>query len=45
MPDSNFNSQLDQYIEKLLKCEPLTEKQVKHLCEKAKEIFQKELNV
>lgn len=45
MSESEKYLDLDKNIETLLKCEPLTEKQVKHLCEKAREIFQKEQNV
>lgn len=36
---------LDQWIEQLMECEQLSEKQVKILCEKAKEILSKEGNV
>lgn len=36
---------LDEWIEKLMECKQLTENQVKSLCEKAKEILQKESNV
>lgn len=36
---------LDQWIEKLLKCQLLNESEVLLLCEKSKEIFGKELNV
>ena len=39
------NIKLDENVEKLLKCEPLTEREVKFLCEKAKEILVKESNV
>ena len=38
-------SDLDQWIEELKKCESLTEKQVKLLCEKAVEILVEESNV
>ncbi|VDN40690.1 unnamed protein product [Gongylonema pulchrum] len=37
--------ELDQWIEQLYRCEQLTESQVKVLCDKAKEILQKESNV
>jgi hypothetical protein len=36
---------LDKAIERLMECKPLTEREVKVLCEKAIEIFQKESNV
>ncbi|PNH03251.1 Serine/threonine-protein phosphatase PP2A-1 catalytic subunit [Tetrabaena socialis] len=36
---------LDSHIQKLLKCEPLAESDVKALCEKAKEILAEESNV
>jgi len=36
---------LDRYIEQLLQCKPLTEAEVKSLCEKAKEILCQESNV
>ena len=36
---------LDEWIEQLMECEQLSEKQVKILCEKAKEILSKEGNV
>ena len=36
---------LDQWIEQLKKCEPLTEKEVKELCEKALEVLVEESNV
>jgi ribosomal protein L17 len=35
----NNNSDIDRYIESLLKCEYITEEEVKHLCDKAKEIL------
>ena len=38
-------SDLDQWIEQLKKCESLTEKEVKSLCEKAVEILVEESNV
>ena len=40
-----LNSDLDKYIEKLEKCEYISEKDVKILCTKAKEILSKEDNV
>ncbi len=43
--ENGFYMKLDEDIERLLKCEPLNEKQVKELCEKAKEVFEKEGNV
>jgi len=36
---------LDKAIERLMECKPLTEREVKVLCEKAIEIFQNESNV
>ncbi|EFO92115.1 hypothetical protein CRE_07953 [Caenorhabditis remanei] len=36
---------VDQWIEQLYECKPLSENQVKTLCEKAKEILEKEPNV
>ena len=36
---------LDQWIEQLKKCEPLAEKEVKDLCEKALEVLVEESNV
>ena len=38
-------SDLDKWIEQLKKCESLTEKEVKSLCEKAVEILVEESNV
>lgn len=38
-------SDLDGWIEKLYQCKPLTENEVKLLCEKAKEILIEESNV
>jgi hypothetical protein len=43
--DNNFCTEVDQYIEKLRKCEYILEKEVKKLCDKAKEILSKEDNV
>ena len=45
MNDDIFFSEIDKYTEKLLKCECITEKEVKILCEKAKELLVKEENV
>ena len=42
---SQDNLDLDHAIESLYDLKPLTEKQVKQLCEKAREIFQTEQNV
>ena len=39
----NFNP--DELIQQLFECKPLTEAQVKELCERAREIFVKESNV
>jgi len=44
MADSN-SYDLDKFIEKLYKCTPLKENEVKFLIEKAKEIFSQETNV
>lgn len=38
-------AQLDSFIERLLKCQTLTETEVKSLCERAKEILAHESNV
>jgi hypothetical protein len=44
--DEDFNSEVDKYIELLKKCEYIRdEKDVKKLCEKAKEILTTEGNV
>ncbi|CAK9437832.1 uncharacterized protein LODBEIA_P22100 [Lodderomyces beijingensis] len=43
--DTSSINQLDQWIEKLSKCEPLSEQDVKKLCEMAVEVLQKEENV
>ena len=45
MDDESFNLEIEKYIEKLRKCEYIMEKEVKLLCDKAKEIFSKEENV
>ena len=42
--DKEINT-LDQYIEQIYECKPLSEVSIKHLCEKAKEILQFEDNV
>lgn len=44
-PPENPYKDLDGQIERLLKCEYLTESEVKALCEKAKEILSQESNV
>ena len=36
---------LDKAIERLMECKPLTEREIKVLCEKAIEVFQNESNV
>lgn len=41
----DYNRQLEENIERLLDCKPLTEREVKVLCEKAQEILIKETNV
>ena len=46
MNDDDFCNEVDQYIEKLKKCEYIRdEKDVKKLCDKAKEILSLEENV
>ena len=46
MYDDDFSSEVDGYIEKLRKCEFIRdEKDVKKLCDKAKEILSLEENV
>lgn len=45
VPPSAETADLDAHIQKLLKCEPLAEADVKALCEKAKEILAEESNV
>jgi len=44
MEDTKFKD-VDKYIEQLLTCSPLSEEQVKDLCEKAREILIEESNV
>jgi hypothetical protein len=41
----SFSSSLDDQIERLKKCEHLTESEVKNLCQKAREILVDESNV
>ena len=43
--ESRFYLEMDKLIERLYECKPLTEQQMKNLCEKAKEVFEKEENV
>lgn len=43
--NSNEIGNLDAFIEQLIEVKPLKEIEVKFICEKAKEIFQKESNV
>lgn len=44
--DPNYNSKLDGFIEKLKKCEYIeNEKDVKTLCDKAKDLLIKQANV
>ena len=43
--EDTFNANIEKFIEKLRKCEYIMEKEVKILCDKAKEIFSKENNV
>jgi serine/threonine-protein phosphatase 4 catalytic subunit len=45
MNNDGFNSEIDKYIETLEKCEYIKEKEVKLLCDKAKEQLSKEENV
>ena len=42
---SDINFEIDKYIESLEKCEYITEKEVKFLCDKAKEQLSSEDNV
>jgi len=42
---SDINFEIDKYIESLEKCEYITEKEVKFLCDKAKELLSSEDNV
>lgn len=44
-PPGTTHLELDEQIEKLMKCQPLPEEAVKSLCEKAKEILVQESNV
>jgi serine/threonine-protein phosphatase 2A catalytic subunit len=44
-PPGTSHLELDEQIEKLMKCQPLPEEAVKALCEKAKEILVQESNV
>jgi len=39
------HEQVDKWIEQLRECKPLSEQNVRGLCEKAKEILQEESNV
>ena len=41
----SHTTDLDRQIEQLWECKPLTEMEVKQLCEKAREIFMEESNV
>ncbi|XP_077465740.1 serine/threonine-protein phosphatase 2A catalytic subunit beta isoform-like isoform X2 [Stigmatopora argus] len=45
MDDMSVNKELDMWIEQLYECRQLKENQVQELCERAKEILQKESNV
>uniref|UniRef100_A0A3Q2XJ14 protein-serine/threonine phosphatase n=3 Tax=Hippocampus comes TaxID=109280 RepID=A0A3Q2XJ14_HIPCM len=45
MDDKSANKELDLWIEQLIECRQLRENQVQELCERAKEILQKESNV
>lgn len=45
MYDDDFRAEVDSYIEKLEKCEYIMERDVKKLCDKAKEILKAEENV
>ncbi|KAF8396018.1 hypothetical protein HHK36_017630 [Tetracentron sinense] len=42
---SNSNGHLDEQISQLIRCKPLSEQEVRVLCEKAKEILMEESNV
>uniref|UniRef100_A0A7N0TIH4 Serine/threonine specific protein phosphatases domain-containing protein n=1 Tax=Kalanchoe fedtschenkoi TaxID=63787 RepID=A0A7N0TIH4_KALFE len=43
--DSNSHGNLDEQIEQLMQCKPLSEQEVRMLCDKAKEILMDESNV
>ena len=43
--NDSFNKDIEKYIERLEKCEYISEKEVKFLCEKAIEQLSKEENV
>jgi serine/threonine-protein phosphatase 4 catalytic subunit len=45
MLNDDFTNELDKYIEKLEKCEYISEREVKLLCTKAKEQLSKDENV
>jgi hypothetical protein len=45
MFDDDFCTEVEGYIEKLKRCEYIMEKEVKKLCEKAKEILMQDENV
>jgi serine/threonine-protein phosphatase 4 catalytic subunit len=45
MLDDDYCTEVDGYIERLKKCEYITEKEVKKLCEKAKELLTQDENV
>ncbi|XP_077434765.1 serine/threonine-protein phosphatase 2A catalytic subunit beta isoform-like [Vanacampus margaritifer] len=45
MDDKSVSKELDIWIEQLIECRQLKENQVQELCERAKEILQKESNV
>ena len=45
MYDDDFQAEVDGYIEKLEKCEYIMERDVKKLCDIAKEILKNEENV
>ncbi|XP_055814625.1 serine/threonine-protein phosphatase PP2A catalytic subunit-like isoform X2 [Solanum dulcamara] len=45
VPASTANGNLDEQIDQLMQCKPLSEQEVRGLCEKAKEILMQESNV
>ena len=45
VPSSNNHGNLDEQISQLMQCKPLSEQEVRMLCEKAKEILMEESNV
>ena len=42
---SNFSTNVEKWIDRLIECKPLTETEVRNLCEQAKEVLMQESNV